>query len=810
MNAPKITFDGWVLDRQSGDLSREGVRQRLQELPLKVLDLLVANAGGVVTREQLIAYLWPKGVVDFDTGLNTAVRKLRVALGDVADTPRYIETLPRRGYRFVGRLDAPADPPPPDLVLTEPVLPVPSELPTHPSAALPPPPAAVSLEGAGRGRDAPGTGAKAAIVLAVVLAIILATGLAYWSLHRAPALATPTPAAGPAAPGPVLPAHAVAVLPFENLSAEPNNEFLALGIAEMVLHRLADLKDLTVIARTSSFVFRNRSEDARDIGRELNARYLVEGSVQREGERLRVTTELIDATSGRRVWSLSFDRQLVDIFALQDEISGKVANALSVSLTAAAERGPESRTSKLDAYLAYLQGRALASTFKTADAEAAVERFAQAIEIDPQFAAAYAQEARAISQLVSLRDRPDPAAVAKAASLNDKALELDPDLGEAWVQRASARDASSEQEAATAEKEFRKGLALAPNYGEGFASFGEFLFNANRVDEALAMIDRARQVDPLAARNHYLKGLFLWFGDHDAAEAEPLFLQALKINPNYHAALARLGRVLTTKGEIAEGVKLLERALTIDPEADWVREPLVVSYLSMGDMLAARDVLKSARDPSKGLDICILAYQGGARAGVEKAYALFSGRRATSLMPAAERCAALAIRDDALATRRYDRALHVLEAQYAVHAGNLDDAAWIASTWGLPYAQVLHANGEEARATQLTRAVLATLESAFRQPPLQPNSPYWHAVAQAQLGDSDQALASLQVAVHGGLQWPWWFIEREGAFASLRNDARYKAIIAEMSDSAKKQGMLAAGMRKRHELPERPSSLISP
>ena len=321
------------------------------------------------------------------------------------------------------------------------------------------------------------------------------------------------------------------------------------------------------------------------------------------------------------------------------------------------------------------------------------------------------------------------------------------------------------------------------------------------------MIDRARQVDPLAARNHYLKGLFLWFSGHRPEEVEPLFLQALKINPTYHAALARLGRVRTAEGEYAEGAKLLERALAIDPEADWVREHLVVSYLSMGDVLAARDVLKSAGASSKGLDLCVQAYEGQSRAGAEEAYALLEARPAIPLAPPAERCAVLAIRDDAIATRRYNRALRVLEAHYAVHPGTLDDSAWIAAVWGLPYARVLQAKGEKARAEQLTRAVLGTLQAVSKEESEEPDTPYWLAVAQAQLGESDQALASLQAALHGGLHWPWWFVDHEGAFESLRGDVRYQSILAELGAKASKQGKLAVEMRKRHELPERPSSL---
>jgi TolB-like protein/DNA-binding winged helix-turn-helix (wHTH) protein len=775
VNGQKISFDGWVLDRESGELTRAGASQRLQELPLRVLDLLMANPGRVVTREQLVTHLWPKGVVDFDTGLNTAVRKLRLALGDVAETPRYIETLPRRGYRFLATIDSAA--------AQEPELPH-SESETP---AAPPLPAVTR-------RD------RRPLFIAGGAVIALIAGIAYWVLHRAsePVMPSTVVVAAP------LGNHTVAVLPFENLSAEANNEFLALGIAETVLHRLAGLKELTVIARTSSFAFKNRNEDARDIGRKLNARYLVAGSVQRAGERLRVTAELVDAGSGGHLWSLSFDRQIGDIFVLQDEISDKVAEALSVSLAALPGRAADERTSKVDAYLAYMQGRALMNTFRVVDTEAAIERFEHAVEFDPQFAAAYAQEARAVTQLLTRRDRDDPAARARAASLNDKALSLDASLGEAWVQRASTRDASNKEEAVIAEQEYRKGLTLAPNDARGFTEFADFLFNLNRVDEALAMVERARQVDPLAPRNHYLKGLFLWILDKDMAQVESLYLQALSINPNYHPALARLGQMRAFRGDYAEGVKLLERALAIDPQAQWVREFTVVAYLNIGDAAAARDVLGTTQGPAAGVNICILTFEGARRAAAEAAHALFNSRH-PEVLPASELCAARSIRDEALAARQYDQAVRTLAAQYGVHSGALDEAARIAFVWGLPYAQVLRAKGEQARATKVARAALAAIERSIDDPQNLPEALYWRAVALGVLGDADGALQSLEAAVRGGHHWCWWLIDREPAFAALEKNVRYQAIIAELSDSSRKQATLVAEMRKTHALPQRPA-----
>jgi hypothetical protein len=250
-------------------------------------------------------------VVEFDTGLNTAIRKLRVALGDVADTPGYIETLPRRGYRFLGTVDPAVDRTTPPALAESPgprstpgadgFSPV-GAAPATVASATALTPAAVALAPAAapavaddtpqpiqatdpasptfaaRPSGRPQGRRLIAIAAALLVATALAAGVFYGRSHGTPEPET-LPAAAPVTL--LLPDHTVAVLPFENLSAESNNEFLALGIAETVLHRLASLQDLTVIARTSSFVFRNRDEDAREIGGKLNARFLVEGSVQR-------------------------------------------------------------------------------------------------------------------------------------------------------------------------------------------------------------------------------------------------------------------------------------------------------------------------------------------------------------------------------------------------------------------------------------------------------------------------------------------------------------------------------------------------
>src|SRR5262245_8663465 len=800
MSSSKLRFDGWVLDPESGELERAGKRIRLQEQPVLVLRELIAHAGSVVTREQLIALLWPKGVVDFDTGLNTVIRKLRGALGDPAETPRYIETLPRRGYRFIGALN-----PDPEGVSSA----SPAEVLVSATPAAPPESAPLArTEGETVARDElprlrwPRSPAVALIGALAVVAL-LGGGYAQWRVRSAglTSVRVETPAAA-------LPARTVAVLPFENLSAEPSDGFLATGIAEGVLHRLAAVRSLSVIARTSSFTFRGRDVDARDIGRKLNARYLIEGSVQRAGDRLRVTAQLLDASSGSDLWSLRFDRQMGDIFQVQDEISSKVADALAVSLEASPGKSSVRGTPKLDAYLAYIEGRSLLTTFKIADAKAGIERLRRATEIDPTFAAAFVEEAHGLRLLGWLLHGGEPGDAdteKQAAALVDKALALDPELGEAWVERADGRALYSDVFDATTDADFRKGLALAPNYAQGYELYGGWLSDIGRPDDGLPLIERARQLDPLAPRNHYYKGLKLaQRGDVDAAVA--LFLEALRVNPTFHPALQRLGELEVGRGNFAEAVKLFERAIALEPEAGWMRYSVMFAYLDLGDAAAARDVLSSVADRDPLVRFCIAVYLGENERAAAELYALPHAKLTATLLN--NPCPSTLIRDHALDRHDYGRALRALEVcvvqewdSALKHGDGLGRAVC-----ALRYASLLMASGERERATKLLHAMLKALED-YKSDDAgdRENVVEERGVALALLGDTDGALNALEVVFATDKSNWWWYTKRrEFDYERLAAQPRFQSILKQYQDNVAKQSALLAEMRRAGEVPYRP------
>jgi adenylate cyclase len=644
-----------------------------------------------------------------------------------------------------------------------------------------------------------------AIVVTILAVAVLAIGAyAAWRAHFAPSMTAVRVEAPPAS---ALPAHTVAVLPFENLSAEPSDGFLATGIAESVLHRLAAVKSLSVIARTSSFTFRGRDMDARDIGRKLNARYLVEGSVQRAGDRLRVTAQLLDASSGSDVWSLRLERHMGDIFELQDEISGKVTDAIGVSLAAEPGKTSPQGTPKLDAYLAYIEGRSLLSTFKIVDAQAGIERLKRATTIDPNFAAAYAEEAHALrflSWLVHPDNPTDPELERQAAALNDKALSLDPELGEAWVERAYGREHLAEGFDATTDAEFRKGLALAPNYAQGYELYGEWLSVIDRTDDALAMIERARQLDPLAPRGHYFKGLIMFQKRDDVDQAVALFLEALRVNPTYHPALIRLGEVESRRGNFAQAAKLIERAIGLDPGADWTRGTAAFEYLDLGDAAAALDVISTIPSNSE-IRSCISSYLGKVERAAAELYAL-PHAKLNAILTNEEfiDCPSAVIRDDAFARHDYGRGMRALEVcltpeWHAVFSRPEFDAR---ASCALRYASLLIALGERDRAAKLLHAMLKGMEDH------KPDGDVTEAksVALALLGDTDGALEALEAsfaAEKGG----WWYdFERSPDFEALHAQPRFQSLVRQYQGIVAKQSALLAEMRRAGEVPHRPPS----
>jgi TolB-like protein/DNA-binding winged helix-turn-helix (wHTH) protein/Flp pilus assembly protein TadD len=535
VGAKKIGFDGWVLDPDSGDLERAGTRIRLQEQPLQVLVQLIDSRGGVVTREQLISKLWPKGIVDFDTGVNTAIRKLRVALGDTADTPRYIETLPRRGYRFIAALEPdPAREPEPEAqprpesatgVSTSDVPPVRTLEDSPPQTAVP-----------------PRTGYRRYIALltALTLALLGVAVVRVW-ISREPAresAVTVTPGFSP-------PLHSVAVLPFVNNSGDKDQEYFSDGLSDELINMLTQVPELRVPARTSSFYFKGKQATIADIAKALGVAHVLEGSVRKSGSTLRITAQLVRVDNGYHVWSETYDRKLDDIFRIQDDIAGAVVTALRVRLLPMQQPAAQDElgTENLEAYNQYLQGR---QSYNQGDArgyQRAVTAFRAATTLDPRYAVAYADLALAQFWLTTEETtsaKTGAAGFDSALAAAEKAVALAPGLAAGYSARGFLR--ITRFDFAGAQADLDKAVALNPGDASVLHRSAVLLAVLGDLPAAIAREEKALALDPLSAEICMRLGFFL-VSNQQLAQARPLYEKALAIAPNSVRALAHLAEL---------------------------------------------------------------------------------------------------------------------------------------------------------------------------------------------------------------------------------------------------------------------------
>ena len=775
-----------VIDVARQRVTRAAAEIALPKLSFDLLLVLIRAAPAVVSNDDLMAQVWPGLVISPET-VSQRVKLLRDALGDDPRAPRYIAGLRGRGYRLIPEVRSIAEnssytPPQPG--------------PAQSSTESPPlRPIEVEMTSQPRAR------ARTRVILGVVAALAL-MGIATYAVFalRPPPAAPKTDSVNVVG----LPPRTVAVLPFENLSSDPANKYLALGMAEMVLNRLASVSGLVVIARASSFKAAEGSVDARETGKVLNARYLVEGSVQREGEKLRVTARLIDAQSGAQLQALHFDRALADVFSIQDEIAEKVAAALEASLSDTAAEKPGARSANLNAYLAYLQGRVLLAKYTVDGFEGAIEQFERAIALDPNFAAAYVGLADAQVSAAWRRGDGDISRMnegplaEKAAALIDKALALDPSLGEAYLVRASWVDTQEEQ----AEADFRKGLELDPSNGPGLTRFGEFLTGRDgRVDEGRAMLDRALLIDPLSVRAYYIRSNLA----ATPAEAEQMLLAALKIDPQFSLVLKQLSLMRSFQGKFAEGVMLAERAIAADPANQWSRQrqSAYSRYIELGDLAAARDVI--AKSEAAGLaPFQVFLYLDDWRAAGEAVYDVPERLRSAYN----DWLAAEAVRDLALKTGDFPRAIRFIEsgglgvaAPYELNLVNIFVA--------VPFAHLLRANGQRAESEKVLDEALAWVNR--KRDPTRDSMVWWplrrlRADMLALQGNRDAAVAELAEALRSGERTDWWYtIERDPLWDSMRSDPRFQAIAAEARAHAAAQRALLEEMRRKGEVPYRPS-----
>jgi TolB-like protein/DNA-binding winged helix-turn-helix (wHTH) protein/Tfp pilus assembly protein PilF len=485
-------FGVFEADLRTGELRRKGRPVRLQEQPFQVLALLLERPGELVTREELRQALWPSDTfVDFEHGLNKAISKLRDALGDDSGTPRYIETLPRRGYRFIAPVIS-ANP------ASEPF-----ESKTVPAAQT--------------GPVAKGSSERAGWKMPVaVLSLGLLVLLISWSLFRLARKPART------AEGPLTaPIRSLAVLPLQNLSGDKDQEYFADGMTDELITDLGQMSALRVISRTSVMRYKQTSKTLPplpQIRRELGVDAIVEGSVFRSGNRVRITAQLIDARNDRHLWAHAYERDLRDVIALQDEVARDIADEVSVKLTPGEQaRLAKSRSVNPEAHEAYLKGRYYWNQITDEGVKKSFGFFQQAIEKDPKYALGYSGLADYYVMSYVRFGLSRNEACPKAEPLALKAVELDDTLAEAHYSLADLRFFCN-WDIKGAESEFKRALQLNPSYSEAHRVYALLLSSKGDGRVAVAEAERAVENDPMSGDiNMVLGWAYFLDGRYDQA-----------------------------------------------------------------------------------------------------------------------------------------------------------------------------------------------------------------------------------------------------------------------------------------------------
>jgi TolB-like protein/DNA-binding winged helix-turn-helix (wHTH) protein/Tfp pilus assembly protein PilF len=563
-------FGAFEADPENRELRKHGTRVRLQEKPFQVLIELLLRPGEVVTRDELRHRLWAPGTfVDFDEGVNTAVKRLRSCLGDSAENPVYIETLSRYGYRFIAPVSAftGAD---------------------NPVQQQEPGPELVVIR---RGLKAGEVERKKVLgkpswgKISLIAAAIVLAGVAVYKIRY---------------PGPPAVAmQSLAVLPLQNLSGEASQEYFADGITDEITTELAKLAGPMVISRTSAMQYKGTHKTVPQIARELNVEAIVEGSVERSAQRVRVRVQLIQAATDRHLWAEKYDREVTDVLQLEADVAEDIARQIQTQLN---ERQRQqlagTRPVNPQAFQDYLLGRHYWALRTKESLSQAVEYFDRAIQEDPSDGRSYAGLAHCYIVMPMLTGLPQAEALEKARETASKALAIDESLPEAHLAVAESL-LYHDWNFGDAEKEFVRTLQLNPNYSTAHQWYAEFLGLMGRHDQAIREVRQALSLDPLSAIVHHQAANILRnAGRDDEAIAE--YKEALKISPAFYMSSGEMALALSREGRIAEAIQAMRQSVA-GYVKDWGEDPalaraideLPAAYATGGRERYLRQVLKT-------------------------------------------------------------------------------------------------------------------------------------------------------------------------------------------------------------------------
>jgi pentatricopeptide repeat protein len=534
---------------------------------MDLLIFLVQRRGELVSRDQIAERLWGKDVfLDVDHSINVAIRKIRTVLRDDPEKPRFVETVIGRGYRFAASVVCSNG----DSQSQTQSLPHPA----HAAAESAVPPTSVPLR---KER------VSSARMLLGGLAVVAFLAVAWVLIGGGSAKSTTKP-----------PIRSIAVLPLKNLSGDPTQDYLADGMTEELIGRLAQLHDLRVISRTSAMHFKDTQLSVPEIAKTLAVDAIVEGSVMRDGNRIRVHAQLIRAATDEHFWSETYDRESRDVLTLESEVAQSIAEKVEVTITGKErERLAAVPSVSPEVYESYLKGRfVLGKSNNAADIEESIGYFDQAIKKDPTFAPAYVGLANAYGELGSVFIGAPPDTVRpQAMSAVRKALELDPESTEAHVLLAEVLQ--EQWQWSEAEAEYRRALELNPNDAAAHLGFANWLLCQGRTEEALAWARRGRELDPLAGSGPDIGWILFCAHRYDEAERELRSLLALR--PVDSGNLWILGFILVEKGQPQEAIPALEKAVSVSDRSPSIIGVLIRAYAHAGRRTDALRLLEELK-----------------------------------------------------------------------------------------------------------------------------------------------------------------------------------------------------------------------
>jgi len=581
----RIRFGVFELDVRAGELRKHGLRIRLQEQPFQVLATLLQRPGELITREELQKRLWPADTfVDFDHGLNKAISKIREALGDAAESPRYVETVARRGYRFLAEVKA-AD------ATSGPGRESASQAQSGTKPGERPDPASKSA----MQRPVVGSVARTVSVFVVLLMI---TFLGAWELYSWKH------------PSPTI--RSLAVLPLESLSSDTSQDYFADGMTDELISDLGQISALRVISRTSVMAYKHARKPLPQIARELNVDAVVEGTVLRSGDQVRITAQLIEASSDEHLWSQSYEGELQDTLALQNQVARAIADQIRISLNAKEQSALKSvRVVNPEAYESYLKGRYFWNK-RTADGlKVALAYFDQAIDQDPKYAQPYSGLADTYALLgdwqYAAMTPKEALPKAKAAAI--RALELDNALGEAHNSLAFCLD-GFDWDFDSAGKEFRKAIELNPGYATAHHWYAWHLSLSGRYDEALVEMRKAENLDPLSIIiNADLAELLVLAHSYDESIRQSR--KTIEMDPNFALAHNQLGQAYLQKNMPDQAIAELQKAVELSAGSPTCMANLARAYATSGRRSDAEKLLtdlkkRSNANYSHGSEIAVI------------------------------------------------------------------------------------------------------------------------------------------------------------------------------------------------------------